>query len=119
MKMTGYDIYKRVLALLGYLNAADVVVGEENLFKRSLDVINQICFDLNIETINSLSCKIEANEIKIDALCYGVAMILSLIEGDGAKNKLFAQIYNAKRSKALSKSDTVQDKLPKMNYGVD
>ena len=117
--MTGYDIYKRVLGLLGYLNANYTNGGNENFLKRALDIINQICLDLNIPQINFLSDKIVADDKKLDALCYGSAMLMALVESDGAKNELFAKLYNAKRSIALSSKDSIEDKLPFTSYGVD
>lgn len=117
--MTGDDIYKRVLALLGYLNSGNIIVGENNLLKRAVDIINQICLDLKIPPICILSDQIKASDEKLDALAYGCAMLFALIEGDGAKNQLFAKIYNGKRGRALSSKEVVQDKLPITSYGVD
>lgn len=117
--MTGNDIYRRVLGLLGYLNTNTVKAGEENLLKRAPDIINQICLDLKISQIKRLSDKIEAKSEALDALCYGTAMIMSLVEGDGAKNQIFTAIYNAKRAAALSQTQKIEDKLPFVSYGVD
>ena len=117
--MTGNDIYRRVLGLLGYLNTETVIPDKDNLLKRAPDIINQICMDLKIPMIERMSQTIEANEKSIDALCYGTAMIMALVEGDGAKNQLFTQIYNSKRASALSKKEQIEDKMPYVSYGVD
>ncbi|MBE6787589.1 MAG: hypothetical protein E7537_04500 [Ruminococcaceae bacterium] len=110
--MTGNEIYKRVLGLLGYIENDIIIAGQETLFKRALDIINQICVDLKIPQIKRLSEKVEASEEALDALCYGTAMIMCLVEGDGAKNQIFTAIYNAKRATALSKTEIIADKLP-------
>ncbi len=115
--MTGNDVFNRVLNLLGYLNSCDVRTDNENLLKRAPDIINQICFDLKIPNITRLSDKIEATPQALDALCYGASMIMTLVEGDGTKNKIFTDIYNAKRALALSCTDVIEDKLPKLDYG--
>lgn len=115
--MTGNDVFNRVLNLLGYLNSHTVRSDNQNLLKRAIDILNQICFDLKIPNITRLSDKIEASEKALDALCYGTAMIMALVDGDGAKNKMFADIYNAKRAAALSSKDVIEDKLPKVDYG--
>ena len=115
--MTGNDVLNRVLNLLGYLNSYSTKTDNENLLKRAPSIINQICFDLKIPNITRLSDKINASEKAIDALCYGAAMIMALVEGDGVKNKMFTDIYNAKRAAALSSKDVVVDKLPKLDYG--
>ncbi len=117
--MTGYDVYKRVLNISGYLNNGEVVVGEQSLTQRMPDIINQICQDLDIPQINSLEDSINAASQKIDALCYGTAMLLSLSEGEIEKNRLFTQIYNSKRMTALSKNEQIVDTLPTTSYGVD
>ncbi|MBR6533389.1 MAG: hypothetical protein IKT44_03075 [Clostridia bacterium] len=117
--MTGNDVYRRVLGILGYLNTNIINANEDNLLKRAPDIINQICMDLKIPQIERLSDKIEANEVTLDALCYGTAMLMSLVEGDGAKNQVFTSIYNSKRAAALSKTQKIEDKLPFVSYGVD
>lgn len=117
--MRGNDIYKRALNLLGYLSTDSVTVGEDRLLTRAPSLINQICIDLKIDGLELLSDSISATPEKADALCYGTAMLLALSEGDGVKNQLFAEIYNAKRAKALSKTETVADNLPTISYGVD
>ena len=117
--MTGNDIYRRVLGILGYLNTNIINANEDNLLKRAPDIINQICMDLKIPQIERLSDEIKANEASIDALCYGTAMLMALVEGDGAKNQVFTQIYNSKRAAALSQIQKIEDKLPFVSYGVD
>lgn len=117
--MTGNDIYRRVLGLLGYLNTETVIPDKDNLFKRAPDIINQICMDLRIPQIERMSDSLAANGKSIDALCYGTAMMMALVEGDGAKNRLFTQIYNSKRAAALSQKKHIQDKMPFVSYGVD
>ncbi len=112
--MTGNEIYKRALGLLGYLNG-----DTENFLKRALDIINQICLDLKIPALKRLSDTLQISNQKIDALCYGTAMLFALVEGDGAKNQLFASLYNSKRATALSCSEKIEDKLPHISYGDD
>lgn len=110
--MTGNDIYKRVINILGY-TAGEKVSDTSNLLKRFLEIVNQICIDLKMPLLSTLSDKIECTELQFSALCYGCAMLLSLIEGDGAKNQIFTGIYNSKRSSALSTCEKVEDKLPR------
>lgn len=116
--MTGNDIYKRVLNLLGYLNSGGSY-NNDMLLKRALDIINQICSDLKVPQINLLSDNIDADDLKLDALCYGTAMLMSLVKEDGAKNEIFTRIYNSKRATALSCKTVIEDKLPYTSYGVD
>ncbi len=117
--MTGYDIYKKVLSISGYSALDQADFSQQVILERMPDIINQICFDLKIPTVNELENTIEATQKQIDALCYGVAMLLAVSEGETEKNKLFAQIYNAKRAAVLSETLLVEDKLPSVSYGDD
>lgn len=115
--MTGFEIYKRVLNISGYLNNGDMFLGEESLTVRIIGLINQVCLDLKIPKINSLGERIIAVPEKIDALCYGTAMLFALSEGNTEKSRLFTQIYNAKRTAVLSTKDLVEDTLPSVDCG--
>ena len=117
--MTGNDVYRKTLGLLGYLNTNTIVANKDNLLSRATDIINHICADLKIPQIKQLSDEITANDLKIDALCYGTAMLLALTEGDGAKNELFARLYNQKRAAALSQIEKIKDTLPVTSDEVD
>lgn len=115
--MRGYDIKKRVLNLLGYSGNAGNPSSAELIEKRCLEAVNQILADLKSEPISSLSEDIRISSAKTEALCYGTAMMLSLTEGDGEKNRLFTEIYNAKRAAALACIEHVGDCLP--NVGAE
>lgn len=117
--MTGNEIYKRTLGLLGYLDTSMVTPSGDMLLKRMPDVLDQVCFDLKIPTIKRLADEFKATEIECDALCYGTAMIVALMEGDGAKSEIFTKIYNAKRAAVLSRIEKIEDKLPTTEDGVD
>lgn len=117
--MKGYDVYKRALNLLGYIGSDEDQALSKSLLKRSFELINQILEDLNICKISSLVDDIEASAKQLQAVCYGTAMLIAVSEGDSAKNALFAEIYNAKRSAALSGISKIEDNLPTVSYGVD
>lgn len=110
--MTGLDIYKRCIALMGYTSTESDAVSDHTIIERFPEIINQVAADLKIEPIKSLTEIISATDAKTDALCYGAAMFLALSEGDGDKNQLFSSIYNAKRATALSSTDSISDVLP-------
>ncbi len=117
--MTGNDVYIRVLNLLGYYGNESIKTNKDHFLKRFPDLMNQICLDLEIPVINKLSDRVESEGTKLDALCYGTAMLLALVEGDGAKNELFTKIYNSKRAAALATIEKVIDRLPNVSYGED
>lgn len=110
--MTGFDVYKRCMALSGHTFSDDEVIADKVLIARIPEFINQIATDLKIENIENLSDEINASDIKIDALISGTAMLLALTEGDGDKNRIFTEIYNSKRSAALSESNRIADVFP-------
>ncbi len=116
--MKGYEVYKRVLNLLGYINNDDSITSDSALYKRALYAINQILLDLKQEEIESMNDSINIPKSSVEALIYGVAMLLALIGGDGERNRLFAELYNAKRSAALSEINTVSDVMPNVDGGA-
>ncbi len=115
--MTGYDIYKRASALLGYNIQNGETAEHSSLTNRLPHLINQILSELKIKEIESLYDKIDASPQKAEAIYYGTAMLIALSESDGTKNQIFADIYNAKRTSALSQTDTVLDVLPSVGSG--
>ena len=117
--MTGYDIYKRAINLLGYSENGKSIVLNDSIFDRSLDLINQIAEDINLPRIASLSEKFVIESKNLQALCFGTAMLIAISEGDSAKAGMFSQIYNAKRAAALNIISTVEDCLPTVSNGAD
>ena len=113
--MTGYDIYDRVCGLLG---CHDLIEHKENgkcaVF---LNMLNQICADLGVRSLENLSQKIIMKETQTEALIYGSAMLFSVTLRDAGCAKIYTELYNSKRAKALSKTDTRQDILPSPSIG--
>ena len=111
--MTGFDVYKRCLALMGYTLEDNEVLAEKSLTTRMPELINYIADELHLPTIKKLSDVIKGTSQQIEALCAGSVMLFALSEGDSEKNKVFSSIYNAKRGAILSRSEVVSDVLPK------
>lgn len=109
--MSGYDIFRKVMLRLSYTDTYN------KLSVKALEFINQICIDLKIPVIESLSEKIEQNSEVLEALCCGVAMLLTVSEGDSEKNSLYTALYNSKRASVLSKVTLVEDVLPNLQNG--
>ena len=116
--MTGNDIFKRCLALLGYTQAESEAVSCKALLNRMPEIIASICFDLKITPVFDLEGEITANDTQLDALCCGCTMLLALSEGEGGKHRLFTELYNARRAAALSEISTVKDCLPVTDGGL-
>ncbi len=116
--MKGYELYNRVLNLLGYVNNDDSITSNSALYKRALYAINQILLDLKQNEIESMNDTINIPKAHAEALIYGVTMLLALVGGDGERNRLFTNIYNSKRSAALSEVDTVLDAMPNVDGGA-
>ena len=115
--MSGYEVYKKELLRLGYNSSDNEVVFSDSRLLRAKELINQILSDLNIGQINELSSPINCSKAELEAVCYGVMMLLSLSEGESEKNKLFTDIYNAKRAAVLSRVSLIEDTLPKAESG--
>ncbi len=115
--MTGYDVIKRAIHLLGYSGEEVDTSETHGAAEKGLEIINQLLPDLNCNGIFSLLDSLEIPKAKEEALFYGAAMLLALIEGDANKNQLFAEMYNAKRATALAEISGVKDTLPKVTVG--
>ena len=112
--MTGNDIFETAIMLLGYTDSSRKFQDSSKLKERALCAINQIARDLGVcATAESLFDEIAFNDMQSSAAPYGVAMLLSLIDGDSDKNTMFSSIYNAKRAAAKNETGSVRDVLPK------
>lgn len=111
--MTGYDIYKKACARVGISGTSDEIIVDSRLLSRALEFVNQIASDLKINEIKNLSDEIVSEPEKAEAVCCGVAMLLSLCDGNAEKNHIYTNIYNAKRATVLAHSCFIEDNLPK------
>ncbi|MBE6749896.1 MAG: hypothetical protein E7560_01870 [Ruminococcaceae bacterium] len=114
--MNGYDLYEKVLTRLGYVGG-NTVNTEQRFFSSFLELCNQIAADLKLAEIKDYEQPLELTPQEAEALCCGTAMLLAFSEGDSNKNKLFTEIYNAKRAALLSKTDYIIDNLPVTESG--
>ena len=113
--MTGYELYKKVCALLGYHYTdkdSDNTTGTA-----FCGMINQIAADLKISEIKSLADKIEVGLNKREALIYGCAMLYATSLKDSGCVKKISQLYTSKRGKALNETAQREDILPKPVVG--
>ena len=110
--MTGYDIYKKACTRVGISGAGDEIISDSRLFSRTIEFINQIASDLKMNEVENLSDELSEDREKTEALSCGVAMLLSLTCGNAEKNRIYTNIYNAKRAALLAHSSFIEDKLP-------
>ena len=114
--MNGYELYEKVLTRLGY-NKSGTIGAEQKFLSPFLEFANQIAADLKLAEIKNFETPLNFTAQEADALCCGVVMLMAFSEGDTDKNKLFTEIYNAKRAALLSKTDYVIDNLPVTESG--
>jgi len=115
--MTGNEIFERALSLLGFTPADNQSVSCKALKARMPQILNRILTDLKLPQINDLSQSIDATALKLDAVCCGCTMLLALSDGDNTKNRIFTEIYNARRAAALGERTLKEDTLPKAYDG--
>ena len=99
---TGNDVFNRALLLLGYTGIDGAVNGAQSaeLFRRELDVLNQVMADLwPLEKDEVYQPLVNVNEnipLSVAAvenvMPYGVAMFLAQADGDGANQQLYATL---------------------------
>ena len=114
--MTGYDIYNRAAVLLSFTGPDGNVCPNEGLLRRAKDILAQLCCDLEVPVPALLTDEVDAEPEATAALCYGMAMLLSLTEGEPQKNAMFTELYNAKRAAVKAGVTKTDDVLP---GGVD
>ena len=130
--MTGYDIIKKAMELLGYTASNGNLQLNARISSKSLAVVNVIYSDLwHVCYGGETDCFASArNDIKEfvpleniheeinlperainDVMIYGVASFIAQSESDGDQQQIYTTLYNQKRA-SLSKKETVQDVLP-------
>lgn len=112
--MTGNDIYLTVTTLLGFGDALSDTRNDITLRERMLVALNRIGADLcDMPPVKSLNDSVSLSSAFCEALIYGVAMLISLTDGDSEKNSIFTSLYNSKRASAKAQKAAVSDTLPK------
>lgn len=117
--MTGTEIFKKALILLGYTDSLGEVSAGNRLLVRALTVVNTVYADLFYITrgegfapLRSLSERILLPERALyDVMPYGVAAQLAQSESDGDSQQLFVLLYNQKRT-ALTGGGRIADSIP-------
>lgn len=117
--MTGAEMIKKALTLLGYTDSSGDVSGSERFKTRSIPVLNAIYSDLfytrkssGFVPLKSINDEIDLPERALnDVMPYGVASMLAQSEGDGDQQQTFVMLYNQKRN-AMNNSGAVRDAIP-------
>lgn len=102
------NIYKTALELMGYGYNSDVS-ADFPFPHNQLSICNRVFIDLGLSTVESLEQSIDLEPEIMDAVCYGIAMFICIFAGDGARQPLYSEIYNAKRAKVLSSTEKIKD----------
>ncbi len=118
--MTGNEMYKQALSLLNYTDADGNWMGDADLQKRSLALINQIYADLwYVQSTRPFLPLISmAQQLLLEAhvlnniMPYGVAMLIAQTDGDADNQALYAALYNQRRASARSQSDRIINRQP-------
>lgn len=117
--MTVSDIIKSAQALMGYGSVDVIGYNDEAMLQRSILAVNHIIADLDGKiTVKEANEQLPLPISALRAMPYGVAMLLSLAEGDAARNNTFANIYNAMRAAAKGSISTVVDTIPTSEVGI-
>lgn len=115
--MTGADILKRALALLGYSDSGGNTQLSERVTGRAVQLINLVYNDLRRITeleeapLNTLGGEIRLPGKAADVLVCGVASYIALSEGDDLMQAVWSEEYRVRRT-ALSKAAEIADTLP-------
>ncbi len=112
--MTGYDIYKTAMELMGIPVTESGVYGIEDFLNCAVDFLNKILIDLKCEdsVITALTDTLTVKINVMDALPYGMAALFCASVGDDNRRQIFSSVYSAKRTAALSGSGKIKDVMP-------
>lgn len=106
--MTFDKVAERVLTLTGYKNSA--FCGDIN--GEMITAANTIGGELkDYKAVKTFSDETGLDGTAADALVYGICMMLTLINSDTEKNRVFAEIYNAKRAAAKCENVKIKNTL--------
>ncbi|MBQ9964059.1 MAG: hypothetical protein IJP14_02955 [Clostridia bacterium] len=121
--MTGQDVLRRALQLLGYTDSFGEPDGRNHaeVYKRALAVTEQLVCELCVQTGATLPAPLRSlrEELPLPphivrgVLPYGVAMHLAAAEGDGDNQALFAALYDQKRTAMQRHLEHRTDRLPR------
>ena len=113
--MTGRDVYFIVSGMLGYDPTPTLNGANEIMAKNTVTAIYRVLDGLTDKQthIKKLNDEITEDKGLKDALIYGVAMFLALIDGDAVKQSAYCAIYNAKRKRYKSTVTSVKDVMPR------
>lgn len=117
--MTGNEMMKKALTLLGYTDSTGEISGEQRFRSRALTVLNGVYSDLfyikhrdGFVPLKNITDNIVLSERELnDVMPYGVAAFLAQSESDGDQQQTFILLYNSKRA-ALTQSEAVGDVIP-------
>lgn len=111
--MTLNDIYLSALELMGY-SYSYAVASEHPFLSEPLKVCNLVLIDLKIPALSDINEELKLSDELLEALVFGVAMLLALYFGDSIKHSMFTDIYNAKRKECFKKTkiETITDVMP-------
>ncbi len=108
--MTGERIYASAVSLLG--ECAVAAGSDDNIRRMAVEFINKLLYDLGSSAdIANLSDKIKANENILQALPFGLAMLICTAVGLTDRQGFFAGVYEARRSKIKACITTRRDAL--------
>ena len=109
--MTVKEIFDNVRVLLGYTLCEDSA-AEYPFLKDALFIFNRVYTDLFGKTAETAESVIELGSAELDALYYGIAVIIATYAGDVVRQNMLSDIYNAKRMRIKAVITSVTDVLP-------
>ncbi len=121
--MTGQEVFKRAMRLLGYTDAAGEIDSARyaELHKRALATVEQLTGELSLAESGELAAPLGSlrEELPLSeetarlVMPYGVAMWLAAAQGDGDRQQLFASLYDQRRASVRHGYERRCDTLPR------
>lgn len=109
--MKASELYKTALSLAGIREDEEYLISSHKT--DGLIFVNNVLSDLSVKKAESLLEEFPLEQSLYDAAVFGIAYYISLHFGDGEKSEYLSALYSSKRAKALSKTQSRQDTLPR------
>ncbi len=108
------EIYNETVSLLGYNDLGESLNNNDIFIKDFLICVSRVITDLTDKEVSfkTLGQEIDVKQGLKSTICYGTAMWLALILGDGNRHNFFAEVYSRMRTKCKTTLINISDTLP-------
>ena len=110
--MTAKTIYEMASSLAGREILEEYITDNDIANRNALFTVNQVLWDFSLFGVSKLSENVNMTPALADAVVYGVARLIAANAMDVQKQNELTEIFNLKRTKALSCISVIKNSIP-------